>query len=66
METEEKTKVVASNWGEEFIQFLAVLAILPRTIFKNAMNSSFQIILHGAIHPIIQIGQCKTAMAARN
>ena len=27
--------------GAEFIQFLAVLAILPWTIFKNRMNSSF-------------------------
>ena len=27
--------------GEEFIQFLATLAILPRTILKNGRNSSF-------------------------
>ena len=29
IQTEEKAKVVAAAWGEEFIQFLAVLAILP-------------------------------------
>ena len=28
IKTKEKAKVVASVWGEEFIQFLAVLAIL--------------------------------------
>ena len=41
IKTEEKAKVVASVWGEEFIQFLATLAILPRTILKNRMNLSF-------------------------
>ena len=41
IKTEEKAKVVASVWGEEFIQFLAALAVLPRTILKNRMNSSF-------------------------
>ena len=29
IKTEEKAKVVASVWGEEFIQFLAALAVLP-------------------------------------
>ena len=28
--TEEKAKVVASVWGEEFIPFLVALAVLPR------------------------------------
>ena len=38
--TKENTKVVATVWGAElFIQFLAALAILPRTISKNRMNS---------------------------
>ena len=41
MKTEEKVKVVASVWGEEFINFLAALAVLPRTILKNRLNSSF-------------------------
>ena len=27
--------------GEEFIQFLVALAVLPRTILKNRINSSF-------------------------
>ena len=44
IKTEEKVKVVASVWGEECIQFLAALAILPRTILKNRT---------GANHPII-------------
>ena len=39
--TYEKAKVVASVWGEELIQFLAALAVLPRTILKNRMNSFF-------------------------
>ena len=41
IKTEEKVKVVASVWGEEFINFLAALAVLPRTILKNRLNSSF-------------------------
>ena len=41
IKTEEEAKVVASVWGEEFIKFLAALAILPRTILKNSMNSCF-------------------------
>ena len=32
---EERAKVVAAVWGTEFIQFLAVLAILPRIILKR-------------------------------
>ena len=40
MKTEEKAKVVASVRSEEFIQFLAALAVLPRKICKNRMNSS--------------------------
>ena len=34
METEEKAKVV-TVWGEEFIKFLAALAVLPRTILND-------------------------------
>ena len=41
METEAKANVVDSVWGEDFFQFLAALAILPGTILKNGMNSSF-------------------------
>ena len=38
IKTEEKAKVVASVWGWEFTQFLASLAVLPRTILNNRMN----------------------------
>ena len=40
METEEKAKVLASVWGTEFIKFVATLAILPRSIWKNRTNST--------------------------
>ena len=45
IKTEEK--VIALVWGEEFIQFLAALAILPKTILKNKDDFIlfFQIIL---------------------
>ena len=36
--TEAKAKVVASVWWKEFIQFLAALAIFPRTILKKMKN----------------------------
>ena len=32
MELEDKAKGVASVWGEEFVQFLAALGVLPRSI----------------------------------
>ena len=35
LKTKEKANVVASVWGEEFIQFLAALTIFPRTIFEE-------------------------------
>ena len=35
MKTEEKANVVASVCGEEFIKFLAPLAVLPQTILNN-------------------------------
>ena len=41
MEREAKSKVVASAWGAEFIQLLAVLAVLPRSIWKKRFNSSY-------------------------
>ena len=65
--TEEKTKVVAFVGGQNWLmKFLAALAILPRTILKNRMNSSFLSNHPVANHPIIQIVQCKTANVARN
>ena len=42
METEAKAKVVAPVWGATFIQCLATLAVLPRSIWKK-----------GWIHPIL-------------
>ena len=41
--TEEKANVVAAVWGTECtgIQFLAALDVLPRTILKSRINSSF-------------------------
>ena len=38
IKTEEKANVVASVWGIEFIQILAALAVLPRTILKDRMT----------------------------
>ena len=35
---EEKANVVTSDWEEEFFQFLAVPAALPRTILNNRIN----------------------------
>ena len=40
---EAKAKVVESVWGGEFFSFLAVLAIFPRSIWKNRLNSSYSI-----------------------
>ena len=39
MEREAKAKVVSSVLGAEVIRFLAALAILPRPIWKNRINS---------------------------
>ena len=66
IKTEEKAKVVAAVWGEEFIQLLAALAILPRTIWRTGWIHPFVSNHPGAIHPILQIVQCKTASAAKN
>ena len=41
METEAKAKVVTSVWGENFVQFLATLAVLPWTILNKRINSSY-------------------------
>ena len=41
MEREAKAKVVASVWGAEIVQFLAVLEVLPRSIYER----------NGWIHP---------------
>ena len=44
MEREAKANVVASVWGAEFIQFLATLAVLPQSILKKRLNSSYSIL----------------------
>ena len=38
MEREAKAKVVGSVWGADFVQFLAALDVLPRSIWRNRMN----------------------------
>ena len=35
---EEKAKVVAAVWGEEFIQFLVEVAVLAKTILNNRVH----------------------------
>ena len=40
METEGKAKVVALVWGAKFVQFLAALAVLSRSIWKKRLNST--------------------------
>ena len=40
MEREAKAKVVTSVWGAEFVKLLAPLAVLPRSLWKNEMNSA--------------------------
>ena len=36
-----RQKVVSSIWGADFMQFLAALAVLLRSIWKKRINSSF-------------------------
>ena len=40
-ELEDQAKVVASDWGAEFVPFLAMIAVLPWSISKNRRNSTF-------------------------
>ena len=40
IELKDKAKVVAPGWGTEFVKFLAALAVLPQSIWKNGMNST--------------------------
>ena len=40
---EDKAKGVASVWWADFIQFLAALGVLPRSIRKNRMNLTFSL-----------------------
>ena len=58
----QKAKIVAADWGTEFIQFLTPLAIsCTMTILKNRINSSFSSNHPGTIHPIHQIGLVELA-----
>ena len=43
LDREAKAKVVASVWGADFVQFLAALAVLPRSIWKKRFNSSYSL-----------------------
>ena len=56
METEGKANVVASVCGAVFVQFLTALAVLPRSIWKERLNSSYS----------FKIDRGKTTSAARN
>ena len=40
IEREAKAKVVASVWGADFVQFLAALAVLPWSTWKDRMSST--------------------------
>ena len=40
MDREAKVKVIASVWGADLVKFLASLAVLPRLVGKNMMNST--------------------------
>ena len=69
IKTEGKGKVVVSVRGEEFIQFLAVLAVLHRVILNNTVGwiASWWFERKGWIHSILHnrpIG--KTACASRS
>ena len=41
MEREAKAKVVASLWGSKFVHAPAALAVLPRSIWKKRLDSSY-------------------------
>ena len=68
IKTEKKAKVVDSVWGEEFIQFLEALAVLPRTILNNRKNCIRQDALKekDKFNLFFKIVLGKTACAARN
>ena len=66
IKTEEKAEVVAYVWGEEFIQFDAALAILPRKILNNIMNLHFFFNHPWCNSSYNSSRSCKTASAPRN
>ena len=56
MERDAKAKVVTSVWGAELLKFLAELAVLPWSVWKKQLNSSYS----------YKSTENKTAGAARN
>ena len=52
---EKQVKVAAAVWGTEFIQFLAVLAILHQDVLKNRMIHPSSSYHPDAIHPFLHI-----------
>ena len=55
IKTEEKAKVVASVWGKEFIQFLAVLAFFHQDDFKKGEFNFFLHIILVQFSPFLLI-----------
>ena len=66
IKTKEKANVVASDWGEEFIQFLAALPVLLRTILNNRMNCTRIFEEKDDFNLFFKIVLGKKASAARN
>ena len=66
IETKGKAKVVVSVWGAEIVQFLAALAILPRSISKKRLNSAGLFEKTVEFNRFFQNDRNKTASAARN
>ena len=47
MELEDKAKAVASDYGAEFVQFLAALAVLPWSFCKKRLNAAALLGING-------------------
>ena len=64
MKTEAKAKVVASVWGADLVKFLVALAVLPRSIWKNKMNSTaslhlpLKVVIHFNIKTLLTKMDC--------
>ena len=58
MAREAKATVVASVWGADFVQFLAALVVLPRSVWKKRLNSPYSVPLscqkNGFGNPILK------------
>ena len=66
IETKGKAKVVVSVWGAEIVQFLAALAILPRSISKKRLNSAGLFEKTVEFNRFFQNDRNKTASTAGN